>query len=61
MNPQVQGKINDIKKLVARPKTGYVITNDVDKKRVDGLSMAIRIKEDADTFLTELKAIRKKK
>lgn len=60
MNPQVQGKINDIKKLVAHPKTGYVVTHDIDKKRVDGLSMAIRTKKDADTFLTELKAIRKK-
>ena len=60
MNSRVQGKINDIKKMAARPKTGYQVSSGTRKQSTDGLSMAIRTKKDADTFMTELKAIRKK-
>jgi len=60
MNSHVQGKIDDIKKLAARPKAGHVVSSGTKRQSTDGLSMAIRTQKDADTFMTELKAIRKK-
>jgi hypothetical protein len=60
MNSRVQGKINEIKKLSARSKTGYPVPGNAGKQNTDGLSMAIHSKRDADTFITELKAIRKR-
>ena len=60
MNSRVQGKINEIKKLSARSKTGYSVSVGTRKQSTDGLSMAIHSKKDADTFMMELKAIRKR-
>ena len=60
MNSHVQGKINEIKKLSARSKTGYSVSDGTKKQSPDGLSMAIHSKRDADTFIAELKAIRKR-
>ena len=59
MNSRVQGKINEIKKLSARSKAGYSVSGGIRKQNADGLSMAIHSKRDAETFMTELNAIRK--
>jgi hypothetical protein len=59
MNSRVQGKINEIKKLSARSKSGYSVPDGTKKHKSDGLSMSIHSQRDADTFITELKAIRK--
>ena len=60
MNSRVQGKINEIKKLAARSKAGGLISFGMRKQNADGLSMAIRSQKDADAFMTELKAIKKR-
>ena len=60
MNSRVQGKVNEIKKLATRSKAGYLATDVEKKQNTDGLSMAIHSKRDADTFIAELKAIRKR-
>lgn len=60
MNSRVQGKINEIKKLSAQSKNSRQVSSGTDNQSTDGLSLAIRTKKDADTFMAELKAIRKK-
>jgi hypothetical protein len=60
MNSRIQGKINEIKKLSAQSKSGRQSSYKTTTSTIDGLSMAIRTKKDADTFMAELKAIKKK-
>lgn len=60
MNSRVQGKINEIKKLSARSKTSHSVSSATRKQSTDGLSVAIHSKRDAETFMTELNAIRKR-
>lgn len=60
MNSQVQGKINAIKKMSADKKGSYSGSSGTKRACADGLSVAIHSQKDADTFMTELKAIRKK-
>ena len=60
MNSRVQSKINEMKKLSVGSKTGYLVPDNTKNTKTDGLSMAIHSKRDADTFIMELKAIRKR-
>lgn len=60
MNARVQRKINEIKKLSGQT-AGRSAASHRSEQRADGLSMAIRSKRDAETFLSELNAIKKKK
>jgi len=60
MNSRIQGKLNEIKRLSADTKGRYIDSSGTRKDSTDGLSAAIHSKKDADTFMTELKAIRKR-
>ena len=60
MNSRVQGKLNEIRTLSAKNKKSCKTPSRTQLTIVDGLSMAISSKKDADTFMTELKAIKKR-
>ncbi|RFM26266.1 hypothetical protein [Deminuibacter soli] len=59
MNSKIQGKIDEIKKLSAQSKPGRQSSYKITNTSSDSLSMAIRNKKDADTFMAELKALKK--
>lgn len=61
MNSLVLQKINEIKKMATSANAEYSSSVSNNKKSTDGLSRAIHSKRDADTFLNELKAIRKQR
>ncbi|WP_207531821.1 hypothetical protein [Desertivirga arenae] len=60
MNSRIQGKIAEIKRLSDQNKKTGKITYSYATQSRDGLSIAIRTSKDAETFMAELKAIKKK-
>jgi hypothetical protein len=60
MNPRVQGKIEQFKKMAAIQNAGNKSASARKTTKPDGLSMAIHSKKDADTFMSELRAITKR-
>ncbi|UYQ95671.1 hypothetical protein MKQ68_11210 [Chitinophaga horti] len=62
MDAQIQAKIDEIKRQSERCKAeGRFPTSPTFTPKKDSLSMAIRTKKDADIFMAEIDAIRKKK
>ena len=60
MNPRVQYKIEQFKKMTTDKKVAGKTASVRTANKPDGLSMAIHSKKDADTFMAELKAITKR-
>lgn len=60
MNQIVQRKIEEIKRMAATQKASSGVSFVRENESLDGLSIAIRSKKDADDFMAELKAISQK-
>ncbi|SIS71207.1 hypothetical protein SAMN05421788_101767 [Filimonas lacunae] len=62
MNSKIQKKIDEIKRQSAQSKAfSAAVTSNVTISTNDALSISIRSKKDADTFMSEVKAISKSK
>jgi hypothetical protein len=55
MNPRIQNKINQFKKIAATQKAEEITLHSENSRTRDGLTQAIRTKKDADIFMAELK------
>jgi len=60
MNPHVQHKIEQFKKMATEKKVAGTTVSLEKTTGPDALSMAIHSQKDADTFMAELKAITKR-
>lgn len=61
MNSKIQAKIDEIKKQSEQTKGERKLPARVSSSKADSLSLAIRTKKDADAFMAEIDAIRKKR
>lgn len=60
MNPKIQQKIDQYKKIAQRNQGGNPKPVQAKSVRVDGLAQVIRSQKDAENFMAELKSLVKR-